>query len=776
MPGPFPGVPGSHVDGSALWRGARELTREAYATILGRLEGWGPAGAEVSRRIQRVGQQTAEFHGRHGTPLLQALHDLTDAQRENFRKVADGLELAKSRRVARIHQDLYRPLFGEEGVVPREAQARNILQKLGPEEFQLFQPRAHFFPREFDPEFVREVLRPQSSIRRRAIEQLMEREAIDADTAAVRLDDYFGAKITRSGNRVFELQPDRFVGGLERVRKMDIDGYITDPEVAIGIRLWKVSRRFAELDHYGPLDAHIGSPSSVFDPITRTTVPPSGLIGTIQQQFGRAEATKAYQLFERVVGMPGERTAVEELARRVMTVEAFTKLPLSFVVNATQPVLTALRTDILTAARGVLQAVVHPQASAQTARELGTLTRESMRQYYAELTGRLGVGDRTTDKALSLALKGFDLSERANIITASTAGRVWAGKLDGWLQAGQRGEWMGRELERLNFSREEIDAIRQAGRLRPGDHERVAWGIVDQTQFLLRQERRSAFFSSPLGQAVGQFKIFSINSGRLMHQMVVRELRHGDPRTVANVVAVLGILFPIVGEVALDVRSLVRGRPRGTTIDTLTERILEDFFAVAGFGIAADFLETVAQYGARGAGSFLMGPGLTDAITLAERALKTATAPFREQGDLSRELRTDARFLARNIPYIGPQLAEALRGDPQAVKHAQDTWQQRLGIDPIDARLRRAETEQRRIRKAQTEANRLAGEGKIEDARKIIQAIPGAHLSPSAIARRRQQIGNPDEDAAKRQYRERINRLSPALRGRLLQEMSGAER
>lgn len=767
-PGPFAGVTPSVTDGSAL-RGLRDLTKSFASTILGRFEGWGPSGKEVSRLIQRVTNDTETFYGKHGTAILDALHRLSDAEKENFRLVAEGQAEPMNAKVAAA-KALYDPVFGPQGVIPTEAQKRNIMQKFGDDQVQVFRPREQFFPREFDPAFVREVLQPGSQARERAIGQLAERQGVDADTAAVMLDEYFHARITRAGGRIMVLEPDRFVGGLERLRELDIDGYITNPETAVGIRLWKVARRFAEIDHYGLLDAEIGHHSGVFDPASGGMVQkPAGLIGDIQQGFGAREAEKAYIMFKRVVGKPPEATSMELLARRAMSVEAFTKLPLSFVVNLTQPSLTALRTGILNASRGYMEAVFHPRASAAAARELGTIADMSMREFYADLAG-----EGRTGKLLNAVLTPFNVSEKWNRITASNAGRAWAGKIDGWLTEGRRGEWMVRELERLNFTPREIASIKDQGKLSPADRERVAWSIVDQTQFLEKRARRSEFFSSSLGQAVGQFKGFSINTGRLMHQMVGQEaLRNRDPRALASIAATLGLVFPIVGELGLDVRSALRGRSRDSTLEPedLPRRLVEDFFAVGGFGLATDFLQAAGN-GRRAVVDWLAGPALSDAGHAVESAVKLATAPFVEGGNVGKELHDTGRFLARQVPFVGPQLSEAMRTDHKAAADAEKTWQQRLGIDPIESRLRKAEAEERQRKGAQARANQLAAEGRYEDAQDVIEAWNNLHearanLSPSSIQRRRAKAPIEGQDPLQR----RVGGLPPAARARVLRDL-----
>jgi hypothetical protein len=738
-----------------------ELGRRAYATLLGRFERWGPGGQEMSRLVQRVSQQTSTFYGEHVQPIVDTLDRLTPAEKENFVEVADRGARSMNENVAAAYRD-YQRVFGEKGLIPDEANRRNIMTQLGGDEpARPFQARPQFFPHEFDPAFVREVLRPGSPTRRRKIQELAEREGIDEDTAGMVIDGYF-----RSDRR------DRFVGGLERGREVNLDGWIRDPSVAVGIRGWKVSRRFAELDNYGHLDGVIGK---LWDPVNREQG--SGLLNDIEGRFGRREAEKASVLFSRLVEKPPEEQAFQNLARTVMTVEAFTKLPLAFIVNFSQPGLTALRTDLGTTARAFAQSLRHPTEGAQIARDLGTLSRESVRELYQELTGTPELEKGVGRKVMDWAMTPFNISERWNIIVSSRAGEMWAGKVDRWLQNGERPEFVRRELERLNFSREEIEGRIRDRRLQGDDAARIAWSIVDQTQFLERKARRSEFFSSPLGQALGQFKSFSINEGRLLNQMVVKEaLRNRDPKVIANLAATLGIVFPIVGELVLDTRALARGRQRERGVDDggdLALRLLENFLAVGGIGLASDFVETANQRGVRGALSFAAGPGVTDAGEVIYRSIRQGANTAKGDWDkMAKDAQSDLRYGARMVPFVGPQLSQALRTDPKAAKEAALSWEQRLGLDPMEMRTRKAEQLERRAQGVRARANQMAAEGQTEEANEMLRAFNEANgtalrlNAPSIRRRQQQERSRQDPDEALRQ---RQRRLRPELRGRLLE-------
>jgi hypothetical protein len=763
-PSPWRGVSASSTTGAAL-RGIPDITRQAYSTILGRLEKWGPAGQEIARLMQRVAGDHDAFVGKHGDPIVRELKRLrlSPEEKENLVNATDLGEAPMNERVAGFIRNFYEPVFGVNGVIPEGADKRGVMTQAFGEEAKPFQAREHFYPHEFDPAFVRELLRPQTAARRNAIAQLVEREGVDAETAGVMLDDYFRSTVTRQGQRIVYMEPDRFVGGLERARELNIDGWIRDPEVALPIRVSGVGRRFAEIDHYGYNDAKIGESSRVAGRPGQGPTKPVGLVGAIQHQFGSAEATKAFQLFKYVVGVPVEESNMQALARVVTTAEAFTKLPLAFVANATQPALTAFRTSLSTAARGFVDAVLHPSQSVLDARELGTIGRQSLRELHQEI--RNGYPSKLVD----FALRPFSMAEQWNRIVSVNAGKAWSGKLDGWLRRGEREAFVRRELERLNFSAEEVADRMNAHQLRAGDETRIQWAVVDQTQFLATRARRTeGYYAHPLlGPVLMQFKHFSINNGRLMRQMFATELRRGDPRSIANAVATLAVAFPLIGELALDTRAFLRGRSRETDIDHPVSRVLEDFFAVGGFGLATDFVESLAHGGRAAAFSTIAGPGFTDAVTAADHLYRMGTALGGDAGEFKKASRNASRYLARQIPYVGPRLSEALRVDQKGEDAVASTWSERLGYRTD---FKRIALEDKQRKAVQAQANALAAQGRPDAAHALIDAWNIAHssaraqLSAASITRRQHQAQQTPEQR-------RLGRLSPEARARLRREL-----
>lgn len=642
-------------------RGLREYMRQAYSPVISQFERMGPAGKEVSRRVQETESAAQRWYGQHIDPIVREAKRLSAPEAENFREVAEGTAQAMNPRVAAL-QTQYERVFGTKGVIPKEAGKRNLVVMDTAGEARPFQARQQFFPHEFSPEVSREI-RERGPAYDRAITYLLDTgQAHDAETAAAMLAERFNFKRTTLGDRVFLLDPDRFVGGLERARDIDLPDFIKDPATAIAARGMKVARRFAELDHYGRLDAEIGSPGGYIDPLTNRAVPAHGLIGEIQKTQGREAANHAATLFQQVLGHQEYTPFLSgklALARGINSFEAFTKLPLAAVANASQFAQVAARTNLTTAAKGVASSLT--RAGREAASDLGVISEMSLKQLYEDVSGSQSL----PGKAMRVAMGPFNVVEKWDRIVGANAGLSWARTIEGRLASGKSGEWMARELERLNFSPEEAKQAMATGGLTDEQRSRIAWAITDQTQFLGRRYRRSEFFNTPIGSIIGQFKSFSLNAGRMLKQSVLDEARHGNLAPLARVAA----LFPLVGEAVQDTKAILRGTERP---DSPIARALDNVMAVGGMGLAADFVQSLSRLGSEGALSWLAGPALTDATQLAARTYRLGQSLGQGDEDkIGKRAQSLARFGARQIPFVGPSLDTAMREDP-AGQHLQE--------------------------------------------------------------------------------------------------------
>jgi hypothetical protein len=224
--------------------------RYGFSSKIGRWEGMGEGGREVSRRVQFVDRDRRHMEGEIGMPVYRRLKNLAPDEAENLRQVLEGEVDAPMNGPVSSAVDAFKRVMGpEDSWLPTGARQRNVVVVTSAGERRGFRPRDNFFPHEFTEEFRREVIQPNSRLRNEKIQELVDTgQASDAEQAAAMLDTRFGSRTLTVGGQRYILDPDRFVGGLERERDLHLTGYITDPATAFWTRFRKVARRFAELE------------------------------------------------------------------------------------------------------------------------------------------------------------------------------------------------------------------------------------------------------------------------------------------------------------------------------------------------------------------------------------------------------------------------------------------------------------------------------------------------------------------------------------------------
>ena len=358
----------------------------------------------------------------------------------------------------------------------------------------------------------------------------------------------------------------------------------------------------------------------------------------------------------------------------------------------------------------------------------------------------------------------------------ANGGGIWAERLNGMLgqtRSPRQTAWLGREMNKLNFSPEEIVERMERGRLSPEDTRRIKWEIVDQTLYVSGKGRQTEFMQSPLGRFVEQFKFWTVNTGRLLKQNVIEEARHGNLAPMARMI----VLFPIFGELYADVRSLVRGTSRPSDPG---ERILEDFFMVGGLALIGDLIQQIQRRDMTGALTWAAGPTVSTLADVGAQAYRGIEAGVTQNAEaLRQQMQQTGRWLTqRGLPFIGPWLSQQMRTDPQAKKRAEYTWDQRLGLDPWQRALDHAERLEARKKATMAHVNELAASGQIVAARSVLDSFNAQHgtrlaLDPAAVMKRREREmmrTNPRATAV-----ERTRRLSPGVRAILEQGLKEGE-
>lgn len=623
------------------------------STVLGRLERIGPEGVEVARRIQQTLSEASRWYAANISPLLRELSVLNPAQRKLFFEVADRGGIPGDPAVAQALA-AYKRVFGPTGIIPTEAGQLGVMTRHG-REVRPFEALENFFPHEWAPDVKAQMFAKGSKAAGRAAQQLVDSgQARSLAEAQTILRRYSNA--------------DRKVGGLEFGRDLNLPGYIEDPLQAVSLRGWKVAQRFAELRNYGANAEQV-----------------QALIRQMETAGNLSGAKRVHALFDLATHPDPVEGSLRWLADKVMTFEAITKLPLASVVNLTQPFWVALRTDFRTAAQAMLKLAVNPAESREATRQLGLLTDISTKQFMAELAARGGIRSELAKATLSPYL----LTERFVRTVGGNAGKLWVQKLQGRIAAGENSEWMARELGKLLLSPDEIAGVFRTRAFTPDQTARMAWAVADQVMFMPSTARRSEFLNTTLGAMVGQFKGFAINLSRLLHQEVIKEAKAGNYKPVAKLLAMLP-LGVLVGEAAADVRTAITGGYRSTK---LTNRILDNLMSLGGLGLATDFVRSLARDGVvGGAASFVMGPGLSDAVQAGTNAAQAMAGLFQgDEAQIEQNLIDLGRQALGSVPLAGPSLRHAT--SPSAKEYRRRNWSlaDRLGFTDESAKLEQYE-------------------------------------------------------------------------------------
>jgi hypothetical protein len=703
-------------------------------------EKMGPAGEEVSRKVQEAYRLTTkiiqEMDKKAGN-LLDSFDSLTPEELDNFRRVKEE-QASPMNETVRATVEKSRLLDGPDGLW--EQAAREIAELTnGMSEARNFMRREDFFPHEFTPEYRREVIKENSFTRNRAIQQLMEKDpGLDEANASIMLDEYFRAPMTKVGRKPMYLNQDRIVGGLERMRDLDLEDYIKDPKQAYGIRMHKIAERLSQLREWGSGDDIIGRPSGVLERTSGgETMPATGLIGKIQEERGIYEAKRAYKLFKNMIEDTAN-PASREWANAINRFGAHAYLSLAGIMNSIQGTgAGALRTDFSSALRGTARSVFKNPEARVVARDVGLGFQSAIQDLYNEM----GIG--TQGGVSRFILKGYDASTRASRFVASNVADVWAHKMADQLVTGtgRKLEQVRRELKNSNFSPDEIAQRMQERTLSAEDIDRIRFSAAEQIEFPNRKARRSELLETPAGSVVGQFTGFAMNSARLIEKSVYREARAGNYKPLA----VLLLALPAVGEVPADLRAIARGteRPDVGSYSGIAKRWIQNAAGVIGFSVAGEMLMQISERG-EAAWTGLGGP----VPGLAARAVThtVLTGSALAQGDTrtaGREAVNVARQGVGIVPYVGPYIAQQLREDPKAQRIQGETIPQRLGVDDQENALRRREEVGRRGRQMLQDARQLYADGKQDEAMKMVEDFNQAngaifHLVVKGEIKRRQ--------------------------------------
>ncbi len=341
--------------------------------------------------------------------------------------------------------------------------------------------------------------------------------------------------------------------------------------------------------------------------------------------------------FRSVVDSLVGRTYYDESMRKWATaftsIETALKLPLAFLANASQPVLTTTWLGYRNSAKGMLS------LAKKENRQLLSQTM-SVHEHIGRSIGRAADDEGLTLTGLEkvadwvLRFTGFSNIEKFNRIHGAAAtqamirdrlARGAADRLRGTRLDSARkmfGE-IGLDYDDLVRGLKAVKGQEEAFFNNPAFLEREVNAMIQgaqKTQFFPGPTRTPPLWRHPLARTILQFKTFAVGQSRFMRDAVLTEYSHGNVAPLATYLSAA----PLAGELVGDARSLIRGKDR---TDSGFMRGLHNASYIGGLGIVTDL---VGQAQHRGLSSFLLGPAISDLVQGGEILLSGEFAQLRQ--------------------------------------------------------------------------------------------------------------------------------------------------
>lgn len=421
----------------------------------------------------------------------------------------------------------------------------------------------------------------------------------------------------------------RKVHTLESPRRVNLPGWRQDMAVDIEHQV-KVIRRIEEARAFGPKDQNIHS-----------------ILDLIEEQGGDSMYARLYtELFlGRSIG-PGSqiishgRPGIEVF---VNNLEAFSKLSVAVVSNATQP----LNTLVLAGISPFVKALRASIADYGSALEFGLRTGGVYHQSLVEFR-RLAKVEAEGIGSKVLRYTGFSPIEKFNRIFSANVGKFYA---EEQLAKLLRNPADGAARSSLRLLGVDIEAALKSGVVSEGDLLRAGKRVSDLTQFRSTVAELPVHWKrSPAMRILTMYKQFAFNQSRFIKDFAIKPALQGELRPLAY----MAFAFPLVGEIAADIKTLIRRGPQGLKdrpqMKFWLDRMIDNFAQVGSLGLIEDLQYAAFSPSLRPITSFVLGPVFgSDVVILGHDLLSSKDG-----------LETLGREITRRLPVVGSLAAREL--------------------------------------------------------------------------------------------------------------------
>lgn len=297
----------------------------------------------------------------------------------------------------------------------------------------------------------------------------------------------------------------------------------------------------------------------------------------------------------------------EETLSRLAKLEVITKLALGAIAQPSQMMSAVVRTGWKGAFGNFVKAMGNDAEALNFAMRTGSILRSIVRESEQSLTGgetdflkRVMFTQFDMKSRVFGALQGASYAEHMGVKLAQAVGNP---NRFGAMRTIQK-----LEEKFVGLGLDPAAIVKRGGTLTEDELLRAGQTVAGDVNFWGDSLSMPAFFRSPYGRYITQFKSFGFQQSKLIKDHLVKPAvewaRSGGVRGDLGPLTRFALMMPAGGEIISDLKKFARGRQR---TDVPVERVMENIANAAGFGLAWDAFDAT-KYGMSGSLGFMGGP------------------------------------------------------------------------------------------------------------------------------------------------------------------------